>query len=225
MRKVVLHKGRVVLYCCDCAKILPRIKDVGCVITDPPYGIASKWQGGFSSKHGWGGKALREVEERNTWDVKPPNKEVLQGVICKAKTCIIWGGNYFELPPSRCWFVWVKPERGFSLADCELAWTNIDNVARVYNCHRYDANKVHPTQKPLKLMEWCVKKTKGKVFDPYMGVGTTGVAAVKLGRKFVGIEINPKYFDLAVGRIRNTEWAILRKRVQSNMKEIWEGLK
>jgi site-specific DNA-methyltransferase (adenine-specific) len=119
-----------------------------------------------------------------------------------ASEVIIWGGNYFDLPPSRCWLVWNKPERGFSLAEAELAWTNRENVVRVVDCPRSEFDREHPTQKPLKVMVFSVEKTKGEtILDPFMGSGTTGVAAIQLGRKFIGIEREPKYFDIACKRI------------------------
>jgi DNA modification methylase len=115
---------------------------------------------------------------------------------------IIWGGNYFELPPTRCWLIWNKPERNFTLAEAELAWTNIDAVIRVFDGPRSDVGREHPTQKPLELMKWCIEKSKAKsVLDPFMGSGTTGVAAVSLGRQFTGIEVEPKYFEMACRRI------------------------
>jgi len=118
---------------------------------------------------------------------------------------IIWGGNYFPLPPSRCWLVWNKPERGFSLAEAELAWTSFDAVVRVFDGNRSEPDRVHPTQKTVALMRWCVAKTTGDILDPFMGSGTTGVACMNLGRKFIGIEIEPKYFDIACERIENAQ--------------------
>jgi DNA modification methylase len=120
-----------------------------------------------------------------------------------AKQVIVWGGNYFDLPPSRCWLVWNKPERGFTLAEAELAWTNADAVVRVFDAPRSEPGREHPTQKPVALMRWCIAKlSKAEtILDPFMGSGTTGVACVKLGRRFIGIEREPKYFDIACRRI------------------------
>lgn len=201
--------GDATLYLGDCLDILPTLPKVDAVITDPPYGIASKWVGGFSGKHGWG-KAKDESITRNEWDQKPPSKEFFENL--DAEVQIIWGGNYFDLPPARGWLVWNKPERNFTLAEAELAWTNRDNVVRVFDGNRSDVGRVHPTQKPLALMEWCIKHADKEIWktriaqtilDPFMGSGTTGVACAQLGRKFVGIEIEPKYFDIACERIDN----------------------
>ena len=88
-----------------------------------------------------------------------------------------------------------------TLAEAEMAWTNRDSVIRVYDGNRSEPDREHPTQKPIALMQWCVEKTTGTVLDPFMGSGTTGVACANLGRKFIGIEIEPKYFDIACRRI------------------------
>jgi len=183
----------------DCLEILPLIGKVDACVTDPPYGIADKWKGGFG--HGWG-KAREQSTLRNEWDAKPLDGSALSILLAAADQHIIWGGNYFDLPPSRCWLVWNKPERGFSLAEAELAWTNRDNVVRVIDAPRSEPDRAHPTQKPVAVMAFSVAKTKGTVVDPFMGSGTTGVACVKLGRKFIGIEIDEGYFDIAVDRIR-----------------------
>jgi site-specific DNA-methyltransferase (adenine-specific) len=192
--------GDATLYCGDCLDVLPTLGKVDCVVTDPPYGIADIWVGGFNEHHGWG-KAKSEALKRNEWDNKKPDKSTFDLIRSISDYQIIWGGNYFELPLSRGWLVWNKPERNFTLAEAELAWTNQDKVIRVFDCHRSDSDRIHPTQKPLKLMEWCLRMTEGTICDCYMGSGTTGVAALKLGRKFIGVEICKEYFDIAVNRI------------------------
>lgn len=197
MRKEII--GDCTLYLGDCLEVMPTLGNVDAVVTDPPYGIADIWSGG-SEKHGWT-KANKEGQLRNQWDDQPIGEKEISLIRGISKTQIIWGGNYFPLPPSRCWFVWNKPERGFSLAEAELAWTNMDAVVRVCDCNRSEPDRLHPTQKPLKLMTWCVEKTEGVVLDPYMGSGTTGVACAKLARPFIGIEREPTYFDIACRRI------------------------
>lgn len=199
MEKVTI--GGATLYLGDCMDILPTLPKVDAVITDPPYGIAKTWKGGFSAKHGWG-KAATESDLRNDWDNAIPSNELLQLILSKGSQQIIWGGNYFNLPPSRCWYVWNKPERGFSLAEAELAWTNKDSIVRVFDWPRSDPGRLHPTQKPVALMAWCVEKIDGQtVLDPFMGSGTTGVACAQMGRNFIGIEREPKYFEIACKRI------------------------
>lgn len=189
----------VQLFLGDCLEILPTLGKIDAVVTDPPYGIGDVWKGGGS--HGWA-SALAQTPQRNEWDAQPISQSHIDALLSVGSQHIIWGGNYFSLPCSRCWFVWNKPERGFSLAECELAWTDFDNVARVFDCRRSDYGREHPTQKPVDLMMWCVEKTKGAtILDPFMGSGTTGVAAVRLGRNFIGIEKDPGYFAIAKRRI------------------------
>jgi DNA modification methylase len=201
-RKVEI--GNATLYQGDCLEILPTLAKAGALITDPPYGIAAVWKGGFSDKHGWG-KAKDESITRNEWDEKPLDEAAVALLLAAADEHIIWGGNYFPLPQSRCWLVWNKPERNFTLAEAELAWTSKDNVVRVFDGPRSDVGREHPTQKPVGLMRWCVAKTKGLVIDPFMGSGTTGVACMELQRQFIGVEIEPKYFDMACLRIENAQ--------------------
>lgn len=197
-RKEVI--GNCTLYLGDCLEVLPALPHFGALVTDPPYGIASIWSKG-SEKHGWR-KANSEAAIRNKWDDEPLGKSEVETILSAANTAIIWGGNYFPLPPSRCWLVWNKPERNFSLAEAELAWTNIDSVVRVIDWSRSDQGRVHPTQKPIEVIRWCVDKTKGSVVDPFMGSGTTGVACAMAGRSFVGIELEESYFNIACERIR-----------------------
>lgn len=201
LRKEVI--GAATLYLGDCLTILPTLAVADALITDPPYGIADIWTKG-SERHGWT-KANTEAVVRNEWDDKPLDAAAVSVLLAAGKDVIIWGGNYFPLPPSRCWLVWNKPERGFSLAEAELAWTNKDAVVRVFDGVRSDQGRVHPTQKPIALMRWCVARTEGVVLDPFMGSGTTGVACMELQRPFVGIEVHAPYFDIACERIENAQ--------------------
>jgi len=123
---------------------------------------------------------------------------------------IIWGGNYFAdlLPPRMGWLVWDKMQRDFSLADFELAWTSRQVAGRAISYSRPQAlrdGRHHPTQKPIEVMAWCLGflPDAETILDPFMGSGTTGVACVQLGRKFIGIELDPTYFDIACKRIEN----------------------
>lgn len=175
-------------------------KSIDCIITDPPYGIADVWKGGGG--HGWN-KARKDTPHRNGWDIAP-SQATLDHLIRVARVLVIWGGNYFNLPSSRGWLVWNKPERGFTLSEAELAWTSEDRPIRVFDCHRSDYDRTHPTQKPLSLMIWCVNNFSDPdmtVLDPYMGSGTTGVACMKTGRHFIGIEGDESYYLSAAKRI------------------------
>jgi DNA modification methylase len=130
----------------------------------------------------------------------------LPEIVARFRYAIVWGGQYYGLPPSRGWLVWDKLVRKFSSGHCELAWTNLDQPVRAFNYSRgqlANEGKEHPTQKPLPLMEWCLSfLPEGcTVFDPFMGSGTTGVACVRTGRNFIGCEIDPKYHAIAQRRI------------------------
>lgn len=205
MRKEVI--GNATLYLGDCLEILPTLPKVDAVITDPPYGLGDKWQGGGGS----GGKTSWAFDpaEAREWDRMPAPAVALLPSI--APQVIVWGGNYYALPLSRCWLVWDKKQNdAWTTGQAELAWTNIDRPVRVFRfaqCEQAsEGQKYHPTQKPLALMTWCLKWVTGdSVLDPYMGSGTTGVACQQAGRKFIGIEIEPKYFDIACERIENAQ--------------------
>jgi site-specific DNA-methyltransferase (adenine-specific) len=184
----------------DCREILPTITaDV--IVTDPPYGIADIWQGGFGS--GWG-KAREKASLRNSWDGKPAD---VGCILELGLPSIIWGGNYFNLPASRGWLVWRKEVNPtLTLGDAELAWTNLDQVIRVFDHPRSKVTgklvPEHPTTKPLPLMLWCLGFLQsGVVLDPFMGSGTTLVAAKNLGRRAIGIEIEERYCEIAARRL------------------------
>lgn len=194
--------GDAMLYLGDCREILPTLPKVDAVVTDPPYGLGDKWQGGGGSK----GSSWRfDPAEAQAWDTEAP--AWVATLATAAPEVVIWGGNYFALPPGRCWLVWDKKQNdSWTTGQCELAWTNLDRPVRAYRlaqCEQANEGaKEHPTQKPLSLMKWCFKWVAGEtVLDPFMGSGTTGVACADLGRKFIGIEINRKYFDIACERI------------------------
>jgi len=194
-RRIETLADGVILYLGDCREILPTLPKVDAVVTDPPYGIGDKMQGGT-----WG--AAEKYADFRRWDVAP-TAEGLAQLRAIAPIVVLWGGNYFDAPPARCWFVWDKQNAVRTMADVELAWTNLDRPAKRFcgpvGVHEWG----YPTEKPLDLMKWCIQQIGDAeiILDPFMGSGTTGVAAVKLGRKFIGIEIEPKYFDIACRRI------------------------
>lgn len=198
--------GDATLYLGDCMEVLPTLGKVDAVITDPPYGLKmqTRSDGGGVCSASSGAK----VYERSDWDKERPGREIFDAMLAASDLQIIWGGNYFTdyLPPSQQWLSWDKGQDGFSLADFELAWSSQDKACRRINYARSLAlkdGKQHPTQKPLAVMRWCIEQA-GKpklILDPFMGSGTTGVAAVELGCAFIGIEREPKYFDIACKRI------------------------
>lgn len=191
--------GNAELYRGDCLEILPLLPKVDAVITDPPYGI------GFGAKHTkWSANRGVVLGE---WDNEIPDVRFLADY---APSVIIWGGERFGLPVSRGWLTWVKPDAAPTFASTEFAWTNREKPARhfIYSIGATNGERVgHPTQKPVALMEWCISllPEPQTIADCFMGSGTTGVACANLGRKFIGIEIEKKYFDIACERIENAQ--------------------
>jgi DNA modification methylase len=213
-RKEVI--GDCTLYLGDCQEILPLLPRFDAVVTDPPYGIgesagkAKTRTSGLASRSRDASKYRRDYGD-DSWDDKPVASELMQTILQSAKYQVIFGGNYYDLPPTSCWLVWDKLNGDTDFADCELAWTNLPKAVRrirfLWNgCMRRerDIDREHPTQKPIDVMKWCIEHIPDpskRILDPFMGSGTTGVAAVKLGRHFTGIEREPKYFDIACKRI------------------------
>lgn len=198
--------GEHVLYRGDCLEVLPTLAagSVDAVVTDPPYGISYNPSGGDCSAAR--GKFERIIDDCHPFDPRP---------LLDFKFLILWGGNHYSnrLPAMDSWLIWDKREGGRSndMADCEMAWTNLRQPARLFS-HRWmgmiraseqDIERVHPTQKPVALMQWCLGfiPDADTILDPYCGSGSTGVACVRTGRRFIGIEICEKYFAAAVKRI------------------------
>lgn len=187
------------IYHGDCREILPTLPKVDLVLTDPPYGLGDKWQGGT-----WGGAEM--YKDAREWD-QPLEDGVIESVIYKGRNAIVWGGNYFCLKPCRGFLIWVKVPAMDTMADSEYAWTTFDFVAKSFTSHRNpDGKRQHPTQKPLQLMTWCVTRadkygTCQTILDPFLGSGTTLVAAKELGRSAVGIEMNEEYAEIAAKRL------------------------
>jgi len=181
---------------------------VDSIVTDPPYGV------GENANRIASRTKLAKTTDYGSfdWDKEPASKEQINATVNAGSEVVIFGGNYFHLPPARCWLVWDKENGNVNFADAEMAWTNIVSSVRLirhmwHGMLRDSENKyprVHPTQKPIVVMEWVIsqfKKSPQTILDPFMGSGTTGVACANLGRKFIGIEINEKYFDIACERI------------------------
>ena len=190
VRKEVI--GNCTLYLGDCMEVMPTLGRVPAVVTDPPYGI------------GIAANPVRQKHEKLDWDSSTPTEAVIDYILENSDEQIIWGGNYFNLPPSQGFLIWDKKQpENFSLAMCELAWMSRKWPAKMFRHSVTSYEKEHPTQKPVPLMQWCLTylQTKDVVLDPFMGSGTTGVACVKAGRAFIGIEREPSYFDVACRRI------------------------
>ena len=208
----MLELNRV--YCGDCLELMKQIPDgsIDAVITDPPYGMKQNTQGG---KRGNLCDAMPRIAV--VGDDKPfePSPWLQFPIVC------LFGANHYadKLPASAGWLIWDKRDGGNSdgFSDAELAWTNTLNSARLYH-HKWrgmikaserDERRVHPTQKPIALMKWCMdilKIPKGAtVLDPFLGSGTTAVACIQTGRNFIGFEIDPDYCAIAERRIKEAQ--------------------
>lgn len=191
--------GDCELWLGDCRDILPTLPKVDAVVTDPPYGIGEDG-GRFRDRKGGRHRVLPKLG----WDSAPPDADVFALMLGCSDEQIIWGGNYFtdKLPPSKGWLYWQKLMGG-DFSDGELAWTSRDRALREFTKCPKAQGAEHPTQKPVELMKWCLELIPDAhtILDPFAGSGTTGVACVKLGRSFIGIEREPKYFDIACRRI------------------------
>jgi DNA modification methylase len=191
--KPYYERDGITIYHGDCRDILPHVK-ADCVVTDPPYGIGfaaqpTKWQ-------------RRAGAVKEAWDNEAPSLDV---VVRAAPFACVWGGNYFGLPAARGWLAWIKPDAPPSMGSVELAWTNVDQNARHIQVSIGATNAErcgHPTQKPLAVMRWCIGlMPPGTILDPFMGSGTTLVAAKLEGRKAIGIEIEERYCEIAAKRL------------------------
>jgi hypothetical protein len=170
------------------------------LVTDPPYGIGIDGQKESKASNP---KHNRKAHEFRGWDNERPTAATFELLRSYANEAIIWGGNYFAdlLPATRGWLVWDKGQKGLTMSDGELAWTTFDKPLRIFEANRGQLfGSVHPTQKPALLIEWCLTLTEGTVFDPFLGSGTTLIAAEKTGRTCYGMELDPKYCDVIVKR-------------------------
>lgn len=181
------------IYHGDCREILPLLDPVDLVLTDPPYGLNIA------------ANPFRQKFTPLNWDICPADKELLFLAMGLSRHSIIWGGNYFDLPQSQGFLAWDKeqPEE-FSSSMIEIAWWSEQKPAKMFRRRVVGYSKERPTQKPVELMEWCIGKAGdgSTILDPFMGSGTTLVAAKNLGRKAIGIEIEEKYCEIAVKRLR-----------------------
>jgi site-specific DNA-methyltransferase (adenine-specific)/modification methylase len=203
--------GNATLYLGDCRDIMPTLGKVGAVVTDPPYGI-----GEAAGKAKTRGKLAAAIDYGNDdWDNEPISPEVISMVRAAGNWQIIFGGNYYDCPAASCWLVWDKENGANDFADCELAWTNLPKAVRrikfMWNGMlraNGEERGDHPTQKPIGVMKWAighVPEPNDTILDPFMGSGTTGVAAVQMGRKFIGIEREERYFEIACKRIEQAQ--------------------
>ena len=203
------QEAGITIYCGDCREILPSLPKVDLVLTDPPYGI-----GEAAGKNKSRSKmAVAKDYGNSNWDDQTPPEWIWGLIAEKAKWQIVFGGNYFPLPPSKCWLVWDKDNGTSDFADCELAWTNLNKAVRMLRWRwagmlQEEMNRKefrdHPTQKPVPVMKWALTQAPDDiktVIDPFMGSGTTLVACKQADLSAIGIEIEERYCEIAVKRL------------------------
>lgn len=203
----------------DCLEFMKTLPDkcIDLVLTDPPYGINISHTGKIDNTGGADYNSLKSKDWGVVeWDKESPSKEYFDEILRIGKKVIIFGGNFFtdKLPVNGGWIVWHKKLVNLeNFSDCELAWTNFLGRVRYYKfgyigvdyLNSKDKKDFHPTQKPQNLMKWCLQEFSKEgwlIFDPFMGSGSTLVAAKQLKRNYIGIEISEKYCEIARQRLR-----------------------
>ena len=196
--------------CMEYMKTLPD-KAFDLAIVDPPYGINAAADKRGGKQHGAAAAPSKSYGAK-TWDAAIPPPKYFQEVKRVSRHQIIWGGNYFPLPPSRCWVVWDKLNGDNGYADCELAWGSFDKAVRKFvfrwagmlqgNMAEKEV-RIHPTQKPVALYRWILEnyaKPGQRILDTHLGSGSSAIAAHYFGCDFVGTEIDVDYFNAAKER-------------------------
>jgi hypothetical protein len=190
------HAGITIYHC---REVLPGLA-FDSVVSDPPYGVLS--QSGSAATRRSGGNKDGGVM---AWDIAPEG-ELLDQFSANKRPVMLWGGCHLALPPTYGYLVWDKQIDGLNFGEVEFCWTNLRFAPRVFR-HRavgVDGGKVHPTQKPVALMRWCLgflPKASGVILDPFMGSGSTLVAAKREGHRAIGVEIEERYCEIAAKRL------------------------
>ena len=187
------------LYNQDCMEAMKDMADnqFDLAIVDPPYGINV-------NQMNMGGRKTIEPTDKK-WDNSIPEKKYFDELFRVSKDQIIWGGNYFGLPSNKCFFVWDKGETmyGRDFAECEYAWSSFNKPADMIKINPMQLERIHPTQKPVKLYEWLLMnyaKEGDKILDTHLGSGSIAIACHNLKFDLTGYEIDKEYYDSAVKR-------------------------
>ena len=186
-------------------KLMARYKDnhFNLAIVDPPYGIGMSKGAGETRG---GGKKKIDLYTPKDWDSERPKKEYFKELQRVSKNQIIWGGNYFAdlLPASRCWLYWRK-QMGGNYSDGELAWTSFDMILKEFTKRPQQGDRIHPTQKPVKLYEWLLMnyaKEGDKILDTHLGSGSIALACHNLKFDLTACELDTEYFNAAMKRLK-----------------------
>lgn len=207
MFKPYYQDSAVTIYHGDCREIVPTLGRFDLLLTDPPYGINEN-----AFKVANRGKLAAATDYGDfDWDKSPVPQDIMDMCVSRAHLAVVWGGNYYHFPPSRAWLVWDKQNTG-GFADCELAWSTLNTAVRMFRFmwngmlragEARGVRRVHPTQKPVELMTWCISLAGDAqtILDPFAGSGTTGRAAKDMGRKCTLIEREERYCEIAAKRM------------------------
>lgn len=193
---------KIQVYNEDCMNIMQQYEDgyFDLAIVDPPYGINVQKQSKFGNK-----------KDSKIWDSTPPKKEYFNELKRVSKNQIIWGGNYFDLPPTRCFLIWDKQNGSNDMADAELAWTSFQKSVRMYRGHIFKGigninyKSIHPTQKPIKLYNWILEnyaKPDFKILDTHLGSGSNAIACHYYGCSLVAAELDKEYYNESLKRFK-----------------------
>lgn len=203
--------GQAKLYLGDMLDVLPILPTCDLILTDPPYGLGIDGQKESVNRNP---KHDRKAHDFLGWDQEAPSRYAFEMMFHKSAFQVIWGGNYFSeyLPRGKKgWLFWDKGQDGLTMSDGEIAYSSLPIVTRKILINRVElqteGGTEHPTQKPIRLMSWCLSLAPqaATVCDPFMGVGTTGVACASAGRQFIGIEREERYFEIACRRITDVQ--------------------
>lgn len=196
----------------DCMEIMARYPDkwFELAIVDPPYGLGKRLAHGSKDKKNSQSKFTDEFYKKN-WDNEIPSNEYFKELKRISKNQIIWGGNYFPLPPTRCFICWDKMVFIPSMSRIEQAWTSFDKLPQLVRYNNNDSNRIHLTQKPVALYKWLLRnyaKPGDKILDTHVGSGSSRIACYDGGFDFTGYEIDPDYF------------AAMEKRFQQHVSQL-----
>lgn len=195
LSEICHKKDNSIVYLMDCVEGMKHYPDkwFDLAVVDPPYGIGEKFKGGETGKMNF-----NEIVKKE-WDTVPAYNYFIE-LFRVSKNQIIWGGNYFDLPPTRGFIIWDKKiSEDFTLAMCEYAWTSFDKLAKIYRYSNPKNEKIHPTQKPVALYDFCFQFAKVeagmKVLDTHLGSQSSRISANKYQLNFVGFETDEEYFN------------------------------
>lgn len=199
---------KISIYNCDNMELMKQTPDnyYSLALVDPPYGIGATKKMGVNKKKGYNPKPWIGGQ----WDDSIPTDEYFKELFRVSKNQIIWGGNYFNLPPSRCFFIWDKKQR-IDQADCEMAWASFDKSARIYEFWNskligfMNPNRFHPTEKPVDLYKWLLQnnaKPNDKILDTHLGSGSIAIACHDFGFELTACELDKDYYKASIERIK-----------------------